>query len=249
MTSLDIQVNKESAVPLHAQLKECLKSAICNGTLVRGDKLPTEDELCEQLEISRPVVRQAYSDLVKEGFVERIRGKGSFVREHNENGMFLMQLVSFQEEMQVLGKVPGTILLGVERIGYNRDVFTRLGLEPDAGCLHISRVRLADQKPFMHVNNYIPLDLFPGLEDYDFSRESLYHIYEDVYGVKLTRALRDMQAQTIKPFYAHVLGVSVGSPVIVMSSVVYDQYNRAVDYSVDTYPGENHHFYFSVQKD
>ena len=75
-----IQLDKISAFPLYEQLRKALLEAITSGKLPAGTKLPTEEELCAQFGISRPVARQAYNMLIEEGFVERMRGRGTFVR-------------------------------------------------------------------------------------------------------------------------------------------------------------------------
>ena len=66
-----------SSVPLHAQLRECIRTAIRSGLLAPGDKLPTEEELCSQFALSRPVVRQAYaqatSDTVRAGILNFVK--------------------------------------------------------------------------------------------------------------------------------------------------------------------------------
>ena len=59
-----IQLDKISAVPLYEQLRKALE-AITSGKLPAGTKLPTEEELCAQFGISRPVARQAYNMLIE----------------------------------------------------------------------------------------------------------------------------------------------------------------------------------------
>ena len=60
-----IQLDKTSAVPLYGQLRKALLEAITSGKLSAGTKLPTEEELCAQFGISRPVARQAYNMLIE----------------------------------------------------------------------------------------------------------------------------------------------------------------------------------------
>jgi len=73
-------MDRGSSVPLYIQLKELLRDKIESGDLGDGELLPTEQELCEQFNLSRYTVRQALGELVKEGYIERVRGLGSFVR-------------------------------------------------------------------------------------------------------------------------------------------------------------------------
>ena len=93
-----IQLDKTSAVPLYEQLRKALLEAITSGKLSAGTKLPTEEELCAQFGISRPVARQAYNMLIEEGFVERMRGRGTFVRSPDTRGRFLNTQLSVAAE-------------------------------------------------------------------------------------------------------------------------------------------------------
>ena len=94
-----IQLDKISTVPLYEQLRKALLEAITSGKLSAGTKLPTEEELCAQFGISRPVARQAYNMLIEEGFVERMRGRGTFVRSPDTRGRFLNKQLSFAAGM------------------------------------------------------------------------------------------------------------------------------------------------------
>jgi ABC-type glycerol-3-phosphate transport system substrate-binding protein/DNA-binding transcriptional regulator YhcF (GntR family) len=72
-------VNRDSPIPLYYQLKVYFKDQMESGLLHPGDRLPTEMDLCEQFGISRAPVRQALTDLAKEGYVYRRPGRGTFV--------------------------------------------------------------------------------------------------------------------------------------------------------------------------
>ena len=74
-----VMVNRDSPVPLYYQLKTYFKDQMESGLLHPGDRLPTEMDLCEQFGISRAPVRQALTDLAKEGYVYRRPGRGTFV--------------------------------------------------------------------------------------------------------------------------------------------------------------------------
>ena len=96
MTGLSgLYLDKTSPMPLYEQLRQALLEAIISGSIQEGTKLPTEEELCDQLGISRPVARQAYSALIAEGYVERMRGRGTFVHRQENRGRFLNAQLSF----------------------------------------------------------------------------------------------------------------------------------------------------------
>ena len=70
--------------PLYAQLKETLIAAIRGGDLARGDKLPSQRELCERYRMSHMTVRRAISELLNEGVIYAIHGKGLYVAERKQ---------------------------------------------------------------------------------------------------------------------------------------------------------------------
>ena len=74
-----ICIKKDSPIPLYAQLHDTLQQQIRAGLLPYGEKLPSENEFMEALNISRMTVRTALSMLAQDGYVEKQHGKGSFV--------------------------------------------------------------------------------------------------------------------------------------------------------------------------
>ncbi len=72
-------INRNSPIPIYYQLKQLLKAQIESGELRPGDRVPTEQELCRRYQISRAPVRQALAGLVREGYIYRRAGQGTFV--------------------------------------------------------------------------------------------------------------------------------------------------------------------------
>ena len=83
-----ILINKFSPIPLYLQLKNSIKENIANGTFKPGDKIPTEEEICNTYRISRTVTKQALSELVSEGYLVRYKSKGTFVNSNKNTGFF-----------------------------------------------------------------------------------------------------------------------------------------------------------------
>ena len=72
-------IDHSSVIPLYHQLKEIIKEKIELGKWLPGDKIPSENELCKMYEISRNTAIKALDDLVQEGLLHRVQGKGTFV--------------------------------------------------------------------------------------------------------------------------------------------------------------------------
>lgn len=243
-----ITIDKYNQVPLYFQVKESILSAIRSGKFLPGDKLPTEEELCKEFGISRPVVRQAYAELTAEHIIERKRGHGSYVKQMDISNMNFHHLMNFEEEMKILGKKPGTQLIRAEAIPYDKNIYEPLGLEKEEPCFLILRVRYADHLPFSLISNYISLTRFPGLERFDFAVESLYQTLEDHYHTKIYKANRTMRSQIIDPTAANLLRTPKQSAVHIVTSVDYDSLDKPVGMSIEVFPGETHEFSFTVYR-
>ncbi len=74
----------QGPTPLYHQLKNILKSRIFSNELKGNQRLQTEAELCIEFNVSRITVRQALSELMKDGLIYRDRGRGTFVTEDKE---------------------------------------------------------------------------------------------------------------------------------------------------------------------
>lgn len=74
-----VEIKKNIGTPLYVQLKNSIIDKILSGGLKPGSLIKTEAELCDEYKISRYPVRQALGELAKEGYIQRISGKGTFV--------------------------------------------------------------------------------------------------------------------------------------------------------------------------
>ena len=98
--------------PIYVKIMSDIENQIKDETLKSGDQIPTEKELCELYNTSRMTVNKAISRLCEKNLVERIAGKGSFVKEHRViKKLQLGTNGSFSDDMIATGKVPGSKLI------------------------------------------------------------------------------------------------------------------------------------------
>ncbi|WP_028550246.1 GntR family transcriptional regulator [Paenibacillus sp. UNC451MF] len=72
--------NAQKRVPMYIQLKNYIYTQIQTDVWKAGDKLPSENELAEQFDVSRITVKNAMADMVEQGLIYRIQGRGSFIK-------------------------------------------------------------------------------------------------------------------------------------------------------------------------
>jgi len=108
---MDIIISNTSGVPIYEQIEEQIKSQIMTGSLVAGEALPSMRVLAKELKISIITTKRAYEDLERDGFIESVTGKGSFVKAVNsdivkESMMFeIQELLDKACDKAVIGKV------------------------------------------------------------------------------------------------------------------------------------------------
>ena len=73
------KINPKLDIPIYRQLVDAIRVAIKNNSLVSGQKLPTVYEMTEKLDIARGTVKRVYDELEREGLIEKVQGRGTFV--------------------------------------------------------------------------------------------------------------------------------------------------------------------------
>ncbi len=108
---MDIIISNSSGVPIYEQIEEQIKSQIMIGDLQEGEALPSMRVLAKELKISIITTKRAYEDLERDGFIESVTGKGSFVKGINremvrENVLFTIQeLLENAVDKAILGQI------------------------------------------------------------------------------------------------------------------------------------------------
>ncbi len=97
---MDIIISNSSDKPIYEQITTQIKNQIMNGVMQEGDALPSMRLLAKELRISVITTKHAYEDLERDGFIETIVGKGSFVASKNIEFIKEHQLRIAQEHLQ-----------------------------------------------------------------------------------------------------------------------------------------------------
>lgn len=252
LDGLNISLDRSSHTPLYIQLYKAFARAIRRGEIDAGSKLPTEYELINGLGISRVVVRQAYDALVRDGLIIRERGRGTFVRATNY-GVFMGKLFSYQEELAISGQSPDTKV-----VGFTRELTpAKLTMDPlvtgtdfvnpsDPSCWHIERVRRINETANVYQDTFLPASCLPGLDNYDFAKDSLYRTLTQRFNMRPTRSHRELYSELANDVVAGYLGVQPGEALLVLLNHTFDQHNRLVEVTYERYVGNTVSFEFDV---
>lgn len=146
-------------------VERSIKESISNGLLAAGDQLKTEEELCSEFGFSRTTIGKALDNLRAAGYIERIPGKGTFVRStHIEK--HAGSCTSFSEDMAEIGLQAGAKLISYEvlRASDVPDIARKLNVSPDELIHHFVRLRTGDERPIAIGYTYVAGSVIPAID-------------------------------------------------------------------------------------
>jgi GntR family transcriptional regulator len=241
-------LNKNIPIPLYYQLKTILLEYIRERHSNIEEPIPTEVEISEYFGISRPTVRQAINELVVEGYLYRVKAKGTFIAKPKIAQDFLSTLDSFNNEMRKKGLVPSTKILQKEIIKCDEKIGEILKLEPGSDVIMLTRLRSANNEPIVFVITYVPYSVCPALMESDLQNESLYEIIEKENGKLIANATRSLECIIAGEFESKLLNIEKGAPVQYFESVVYLEDGTPVEYSLAKYRSDRSKFTFELRR-
>jgi len=233
-------VRRHSPVPLHHQIKVAVLEGVEQGWLQAGMQLPRERELAEATGVSLAPVRQAMADLTKGGYVERTRGRGTFIRDRKLVEKIQI-LGSFHESVRRQGLNVTVKVLSSEFTQPPPTIEAALALRGvQVWCLR--RLAVLDGDPLALLSAWLPLRYARGVSDQDLGSGSLYEALAQVHGVEMTSADNVVEVDRAGLEQAELLGLAPGSPVLRVIGVTKNERDRPVEYSDVLYRPERFRF-------
>src|SRR5579875_3791663 len=209
-------------------------------TMAAGSPVPPERELARAYGTSRTTVRQALAELVVEGRLLRMQGKGTFVAKPKVAQV--LELASYTEGLREHGLHPQTRILEIGYVAADDQLAALLGIRPGGRALRVHRLRLADGEPMSVDTSHLPARRFPGLRKQLGRHTSLYETLASAYGVQLTEAEETIETVLADPHNAGLLGVDVGLPLLLLSRHAVDATGEPVEWAQSWYRGDRYKF-------
>lgn len=178
--------------PIYKVIENYVKELINSDKLKKGDLIPSENQLSEEFNVSRMTVRSALNNLVKDGYISRQRGVGSIVigsRIYDN----ISAISGFTKEMNRKGYEVSNILLELNIVQADELLSNKLNIEVGDNIWEVKRVRLADNRKVSYMITYMPVKLFPNLNE-NYCKKSLYTFVEEICGLKIAFSEREVQA-------------------------------------------------------
>lgn len=230
------KIDKKSEIPLYQQLAHSIKKAVDEQKLKENDKIPAENEFCKIYDLSRTTVRQALDILEKDGYIYKLRGKGSYVstpKIYQNRSSFS----KFYDDIRSLGKVPVSKIISLKIKVADAYVREKMQLEENEMLCQIKWIRYGNNEPLIYETINLNYKLVDGIEMKELTDKKLYDILSEEYGIKMTHGKELFYPCKLDINEAKNLGLKENDLGMKVERVVF-QGKDVVEYTTSTVRGD-----------
>lgn len=229
-----------SYIPLYKQLYYRLQKDIQAEVYKKNERLPSERELITFFNVSRITAKAALDELVQNGYAFRRVGLGTFVGSPKISG--LSGFSSFSDDMRMRGLTPSSKVLVNELVDPTDEIGKRLELAPNERCIHLERIRLANNEPVALEGAYLPAKYFTGLEKEDLETNSMFSIMLKKFGMRPTWAESKIEAGRPNQKQAKFLDIRQNDPVLIIHRITYNDMFIPLEWVLSVYRADRFSF-------
>jgi GntR family transcriptional regulator len=203
-----------------------------------GEAIPSERQLTSDLGVSRLTVRAALDDLVREGFLERRHGAGTYVSEPKIAQELTM--TSFTEDMRRRGMTPSSKTLELKTVPAGARLGRLLHVSPSEPIAVIKRLRYADRETMAIEELHVSETLIPGLTAKDLEQHSFYELLEGRFGIVVVGGSQAIEPTVTNEEESAALGVPLHSPAFLFERTTRAADGTIVEYVRSIYRGDRY---------
>jgi GntR family transcriptional regulator len=220
----------ERAGKRYEQIADQLRSAIVSGNWMVGHALPSEQQLAQDHQVAVGTIRQAVALLVEQGLVERVHGRGTFVR-GVISGAGMLRFFRFGSQPDVL---PRSFILSVKIQPASEKAAAALQIAPGSQTLYVMRLRQIQERPCLLEDIVLPLPRFQALGHADPSQwgDFLYPAYERLCAVHVQHVTDTITFNRLTGAQAKRLELAKDHPCAKVERIAYDRLHTPVEWRV-----------------
>ena len=225
--------------PLYYRVFKTLEQRVRDGQYSRGDRVPSEDQLCREFNASRITIREAVRRLVDLGLVVRRRGSGTFVSDR-EGGKAEVP-IRFTAALEDLFAQVETVQTKAAQVTEQippLDVAHLLGLKEREPVSVVRRIRAYQGQVFALTMNYLPLSLGVRVREGDLYGYPLLRVLEEKLKIRFRSADQTIEARTADDEVAAALGVRFGDPVLYVQRLMFTEGRNPLEVVRSFYRGD-----------
>jgi GntR family transcriptional regulator len=228
----------DMSTPLYARLKERIIQDVESGQVKPGDRLPSQRELCQQFQMSHMTVRRAIAELITEGLIHAIPGKGLYVTEPKHPAETTM--IGFTGEMSARGYKVTSRILEKGLLPASTVIARSLEVPVGSELAYLHRLRLVNDEPISLQYSYLVHTLCPGILAHIQENTSLYAVIKQIYKIELVNSITTVEATLANKTQADQLGLSIPAALLVVEQINNKDGKYPLEYSRLAYRGDKY---------
>ena len=239
-------VNRDSPVPAYFQIALDIRARIARKEWAVGERLPSETALAAAYDVSRITMRQALAEVVKDGYLHRRRGSGTFVNEHPVPLIHDLSLPhTLAGKWRRMGLDTSSKVIDAQTFPDPLpSVQESLRISASTPVAYLKRILLIGDEPTALNRSWFDHALCPGITSQSLIDNSLSRTLQERYGLVPTLANNWLEVIRCTRETAALLGNTVGMPMILLRSVSYLPDGRPLEYSSTEWLGDRIRFNF-----
>jgi len=213
---------------LYIQLTRIFLEEIKSGNWQLNQRIPSEEELCKKYDVSKITVRQAINNLVSDGYVMKLQGKGTFV-------VSVLPVVGLAMKTQLTEEMFG------KEVKFEKELLFKGVKEPSPEVraylktadkiYHFLCRRMVNGNPAYLDESFIPYQMLPEIEELDIIHNSLYSVLQDKAAKKIFRVVQTIEIMPAGGYPAQYLDLDEGVPVLAVHRLLFSSDNTPVGYT------------------
>jgi len=222
----------------YRDLSLLLRGQIESGHYPSGSRLPTEMEMSRWYGINRHTVRAALQDLEQQGYLYRVRGKGTFVA-RRKLPYAICPSTSFSSLVTQTGAECQRTVLNAACMPATADLAKRLEIRVNDEVVSLEILRSLGHVPACVTTSYLPHSRFPDLVKSSQNLQSLYGLLKQKYDIKeIRRCWSEIEAVMPQPRDQEALQMPSGMPILLTRSLIRDETAKPMEYCVSRNRGD-----------
>lgn len=241
-------IDKKSRIPFYLQVEEDLLKKIEDGIYKEEQKIPSEEELCNYYDVSRPTIRQSIKELLNEGRLIIKKGKGTFVVKKKFESLLIYSIPSFYDEL-MQKKIPfKDKIISSEIIKPTIEIAKILKIKTSDYVIHHNRIRYTNGEPLYNTRSYIIKKFCPNLINEKIENHSLLHLLEDKYKLDFHIIRRYLQPILATTELSKLLDIITNTPIHYLETIILDKNETPFAYFKDYFRNDKSVFTFEIRK-
>jgi len=243
---MDYNIDRKNPIPYYYQIQQQIIAAIENSEWKPDEFIPSERELSDKFKVSRITTRKALDNLMIEGYIKKIKGKGAVVAKPRIEEQLFNRLIGTFQDLKDKGFDIKNEILSFGILKAEKNITKELNLSENEEVFRFERLRYIDKEPYHFSKTFIPKKICPNFDPKFLINNSLIQVMENKYDLKIYKVKRILQANVATVEDSKLFKIKIGSPILTFFNTAYIKDGTAIEYTLNKIRGDMSKFEIEI---